>query len=86
MIEELNLTSDEAKRTELYKQAQKILADDAVNGFLFELPKIGIWDAKVEGLWENCADPGERPDQGEVGGLIAGVSAPPPAGRAAISP
>jgi peptide/nickel transport system substrate-binding protein len=53
VIGELNLTSDDAKRTELYKQAQKILADDAVNGFLFELPKIGIWDAKVEGLWEN---------------------------------
>lgn len=53
VIEELNLTSDEARRTELYQQAQKILADDAVNGFLFELPKIGIWDAKVEGLWEN---------------------------------
>ena len=53
VIEELNLTSDEAKRKELYGQAQKILADDAVVGFLFELPKIGIWDAKVEGLWEN---------------------------------
>jgi len=53
VIEELNLTSDDAKRTELYGQAQKILADDAVNGFLFELPKIGIWDAKVEGLWDN---------------------------------
>ena len=53
VITELNLTSDDAKRAELYKQAQKILADDAVNGFLFELPKIGIWDAKVEGLWEN---------------------------------
>ena len=49
-----NLTSDEAKRNELYEQAQKILADDAVGGFLFELPKIGIWDAKVEGLWENA--------------------------------
>ncbi|MEW9805208.1 ABC transporter substrate-binding protein [Mesorhizobium sp. ZMM04-5] len=53
VIEELNLTSDVAKRNALYGQAQKILADDAVNGFLFELPKIGIWDAKVEGLWEN---------------------------------
>lgn len=53
VIEELNLTADEAKRTELYKQAQKILADDAVNGFLFELPKIGIWDAKLQGIWEN---------------------------------
>jgi peptide/nickel transport system substrate-binding protein len=54
IIDELNLTSDEAKRTDLYKQAQKILADDAVNGFLFELPKIGVWDAKLEGLWENA--------------------------------
>ncbi|HEY6630615.1 MAG TPA: ABC transporter substrate-binding protein [Rhizobiaceae bacterium] len=53
VIEELNLTSDEARRKELYGQAQKILADDAVVGFLFELPKIGIWDARVEGLWEN---------------------------------
>ena len=53
VIEELNLTSDDAKRTDLYKQAQKILADDAVNGFLFELPKIGIWDAKLQGIWEN---------------------------------
>ncbi|MBL8576090.1 MAG: ABC transporter substrate-binding protein [Mesorhizobium sp.] len=53
VIEELNLTADEAKRKELYGTAQKILADDAVNGFLFELPKIGIWDAKIEGLWEN---------------------------------
>jgi peptide/nickel transport system substrate-binding protein len=53
VLDELNLTSDDAKRTALYQQAQKILADDAVNGFLFELPKIGIWDAKVEGLWEN---------------------------------
>ncbi len=53
VIKELDLTSDEDKRNDLYRQAQKILADDAVNGFLFELPKIGIWDAKVEGLWEN---------------------------------
>lgn len=53
VIDELNRTSDDAGRSELYKQAQKILADDAVNGFLFELPKIGIWDAKLQGLWEN---------------------------------
>jgi peptide/nickel transport system substrate-binding protein len=53
VIEQLNLTSDDAGRTKLYQEAQKILADDAVNGFLFELPKIGIWDAKVEGLWAN---------------------------------
>jgi peptide/nickel transport system substrate-binding protein len=54
VIAELNLTSDEAKRDELLKQAQKILADDAVAGFLFELPKVGVWDAKLQGLWENA--------------------------------
>jgi peptide/nickel transport system substrate-binding protein len=53
VIADLDVTSDQAKRDELYKQAQKILADDAVNGWLFELPKIGVWDAKVEGLWDN---------------------------------
>ncbi|HTV66899.1 MAG TPA: ABC transporter substrate-binding protein [Rhizobiaceae bacterium] len=53
VMAELDVTADGAKRNELYKQAQKILADDAVNGWLFELPKVGIWDAKVEGLWEN---------------------------------
>jgi peptide/nickel transport system substrate-binding protein len=54
VIEELNLTSDEAKRNELLGKAQKILADDAVVGFLFELPKVGVWDAKLTGLWENA--------------------------------
>ena len=57
VIEELNLTSDEAKRKELYGEAQKILAQDAPVGFLFELPKIGVWDAKLEGLWENSPIP-----------------------------
>jgi len=53
VIDELNLTSDEAKRKELYGEAQKILAKDAPVGFLFELPKIGVWDAKLEGMWDN---------------------------------
>ncbi|MET3790099.1 ABC transporter substrate-binding protein [Aquamicrobium terrae] len=54
VIEELNLTSDEAKRNELLGQAQKILADDAVVGFLYELPKVGVWDAKLEGFWKDA--------------------------------
>jgi peptide/nickel transport system substrate-binding protein len=52
-MDELNVTQDQEKRTELYHQAQEILADDAVNVFLFELPKIGIWNAKLKGLWKN---------------------------------
>jgi peptide/nickel transport system substrate-binding protein len=53
VIEELGITADEAKRNELFGQAQKILADDAVVGFLFQLPKIGVWDANLEGMWHN---------------------------------
>ncbi|WP_095199828.1 ABC transporter substrate-binding protein [Mesorhizobium carmichaelinearum] len=57
VIADLELTSDEAKRKDLYAQAQKILADDAVVGFLYELPKVGVWDAKLQGLWENAPIP-----------------------------
>ena len=57
VIADLEQTSDEAKRKELYAQAQKILADDAVVGFLYELPKVGVWDAKLQGLWENAPIP-----------------------------
>ncbi|WP_295815021.1 ABC transporter substrate-binding protein [uncultured Nitratireductor sp.] len=49
----LDATADPAKRIELYQTAQKIIAEDAVNGFMFQLPKIGVWDAKLEGMWEN---------------------------------
>ncbi|MFZ1679771.1 MAG: ABC transporter substrate-binding protein [Rhizobiaceae bacterium] len=53
IMADLDVTADDAKRTELLQEAQRIIANDAVNGFLFELPKTGVWDAKLEGLWEN---------------------------------
>ncbi|MEC9344335.1 MAG: ABC transporter substrate-binding protein, partial [Pseudomonadota bacterium] len=57
IIAELDVTADPEKRTGLLQQAQRILAEDAVNGFLFQLPKIGVWDAKLEGMWENQPTP-----------------------------
>ncbi|MFT0890952.1 ABC transporter substrate-binding protein [Pseudochelatococcus sp. G4_1912] len=48
---------DEAKRYDILRRIQEMLADDAVNGFLFLFPKIGIWDAKLQGLWENAPVP-----------------------------
>lgn len=54
IIADLNTENDEAKRKELYGQAQKILAQDVPAVFLFELPKVGVWDAKLEGLWQNA--------------------------------
>lgn len=53
VIAELDATADEAQRNELYGQAQEILAEDAPVVFLFQLPKVGVWDAKLEGMWEN---------------------------------
>jgi len=49
----LDTTSDAAKRNELYGEAQRIIAEDAVNVFLFQLPKTGVWDARLKGMWEN---------------------------------
>lgn len=53
VMEELEVTTDEAKRNELYGKAQRILAEDAAVGFLFQMPKVGVWDARIEGMWEN---------------------------------
>ena len=53
VIDKLNVTADPAKRNQLLAAAQKILSDDAVNGFMFQLAKNGVWDAKLEGMWEN---------------------------------
>ncbi|WP_274628542.1 ABC transporter substrate-binding protein [Arvimicrobium flavum] len=53
VIADLSVTADDAKRKELLGAAQKILAHDVPAVFLFELAKVGVWDAKVEGMWEN---------------------------------
>lgn len=54
IIAKLNATTDEAQRKELAQQAQKRLADQAVNGYLFELAQVGVWNSKVEGYWLNA--------------------------------
>ncbi len=54
LIKELEVTSDTQARHQLMKKAQEILAQDAVNGYLFQLAKTGVWNAKLKGLWENA--------------------------------
>jgi peptide/nickel transport system substrate-binding protein len=54
IIAELGTESDPAKRSELYKAAEKNLADNYVVGFLFELAKVGVENAKLKGMWENA--------------------------------
>ena len=53
MVAELRITNDQAKRNELYGDLQRKLAHDVPAVPLFLLPKIGVWDAKLEGMWEN---------------------------------
>ena len=49
----IDAAANEAERDRLLGDAQRMLATDSVNGFLFQLPKIGVWNADLEGMWEN---------------------------------
>lgn len=53
IMADLDNTTDPAKRTELLQAAQKKIADDYVNVYLFELAKTGVSNAKLKGLWPN---------------------------------
>ena len=50
---ELDTAIDTDTRFRLLGEAQEIIARDAVNAFIFQLPKIGIWRTGLTGLWEN---------------------------------
>ena len=50
----LNKTTDPAARTEMLGEAQKIIADDYVNGYLFQLAALSVAKAGVQGLWSNA--------------------------------
>ena len=53
LLDQLKGTTDAAARSELLRQAQEMIAKDYVNGYLFQLAKTGVANAKIEGLWEN---------------------------------
>lgn len=53
LMSALDRAATEDERTKLLKDAQRMLADDAVNAFLYQLPKIGVWNAALRGQWRN---------------------------------
>jgi peptide/nickel transport system substrate-binding protein len=53
LISVLNETRNTRARYAIMGAAQQIITEDAVNGFLFELAKAGVWNAKINGLWAN---------------------------------
>jgi len=57
IMDELAVTVDPAKRSELNKAAQTMIANDYVNGYLFQLARAGVAKAGVQGLWPNAPAP-----------------------------
>ena len=53
LMSALDRATTEDERTKLLQDAQRMLADDAVNAFLYQLPKIGVWNADLRGQWRN---------------------------------
>ena len=53
LIEQLTITADPSDRTKLLHSAQTMISEDYVNGYLFQLAKIGVANSKIVGLWEN---------------------------------
>jgi peptide/nickel transport system substrate-binding protein len=50
LIAALDESVDPKKRRDLLQQIQRKLAADAVNGFLFQYPRLDIWDAQLQGI------------------------------------
>jgi ABC-type dipeptide/oligopeptide/nickel transport system permease component len=50
LIAALDDTLDAAARRELLQKIQRKLADDAVNGFLFQYPRLDVWNARLQEL------------------------------------
>ncbi|MFD1911547.1 ABC transporter substrate-binding protein [Halodurantibacterium flavum] len=57
IMADLRATTDPAGRSALLQEAQRVIAEDHVNGFLFQLAKTGVANAAIEGLWENAPVP-----------------------------
>ncbi|WP_435661142.1 ABC transporter substrate-binding protein [Leisingera caerulea] len=54
LMAKLNATTDPDSRTALLQEAQEMIAADYVNGYLFQLAKLGVAKAGLQGLWENA--------------------------------
>ncbi len=51
LLAALKQTADRGRRRALLGAIQRRIADDAVNGFLFQMPRLGVADARLADLW-----------------------------------
>ncbi|MBO6782615.1 MAG: ABC transporter substrate-binding protein [Alphaproteobacteria bacterium] len=54
VIARLNNTSDPEARDALLAVAQEIITADAVNAYMFQLAKLGVWRKGLDGMWRNA--------------------------------
>ena len=54
LIGKLNVETDPAKRTQMMGEAQQIISDDYVNGYLFQLATPTVAKAGLQGLWKDA--------------------------------
>ncbi|MEP5731332.1 MAG: ABC transporter substrate-binding protein [Sulfitobacter sp.] len=54
LIAKLNTTAEPAMRDQMMAQAQQIISDDYVNGYLFQLAAATVAKAGLQGLWANA--------------------------------
>jgi peptide/nickel transport system substrate-binding protein len=54
LMDELNTTTDPEGRTAMLQDAQRIIAEDYVNGYLFQLAMTSVAKSGVRGLWANA--------------------------------
>ena len=53
LYNEYQAAVDPGRQLDLVGQLQRRLAEDEPNVFLFALAKVGVWNAKLRGLWRN---------------------------------
>ncbi len=53
LMTDLNAESNPAKRSAMLKEAQTIISNDYVNGYLFQLARTSVINSKIKGMWEN---------------------------------
>lgn len=54
LITKLNTTTDPAMREAMMGDAQQMIADDYVNGYLFQLAQLSVAKKELQGLWANA--------------------------------
>jgi peptide/nickel transport system substrate-binding protein len=57
LIADIGKTVDDKARLAKYAEAEKMLAQEVPALFLFQLPKLGVWNVKLKGMWENTPIP-----------------------------